>query len=297
MPETLEMLRYIEHLRRRWRAIAVACGAAVGLALLVALLTTPRYTATALIIIEPPAGSDSRVAVAVSPIYLESLKSYELLASGDRLFLDAVEHFKLPRSQSVDALKDSVLKVRIPRNTKVLEISATLHNPVQAQALALYIADQTVRLARDITRDTERELIDDTQRQIGEARARVEQAERAWVHASEEPMSGVTDRAVQVGTAQAERDAARAAFDAAERRLEETRSTAGQRGEQLKVMDPGVVPERPSWPNTPLMLLAAFLVALVASLLYLTLELSFGLERSTAPRSLAPLARVKTGND
>jgi len=297
MPETLEMLRYIEHLRRRWRVIAVACGAAVGLALLVALLTTPRYTATARIFIEPPAGSDSRVAVAVSPIYLESLKSYEFLASGDGLFLDAVQHFKLPRSQSIAALKNSVLKVSIPRNTKVLEVSATLPDPVQAQALALYIANQTVKLALDITRDTERELVAEAQKQLEEARARVEHAERAWVQTSEEPKSGSADRAVQVGTAQAEREAARAAFDAAEKRLEDTRSSAGQRGEQLKVVDPGVVPERPSWPNIPLMLLAAFLLALVASLLYLTLELSFGFERSAAPRSLAPLTRVKTGND
>jgi uncharacterized membrane protein YGL010W len=62
-------------------------------------------------------------------------------------------------------------------------------------------------------------------------------------------------------------------------------------------VDPGVVPERPSWPNVPVMLLAAFLVALVSSLLYLTLELNFGLVKSAAPRSVAQLARVKTGND
>jgi hypothetical protein len=43
--------------------------------------------------------------------------------------------------------------------------------------------------------------------------------------------------------------------------------------------------------------MAALLVALVASLLYVTLEFNFGLERSASPRSLAPLARVKTGND
>jgi uncharacterized protein involved in exopolysaccharide biosynthesis len=168
---------------------------------------------------------------------------------------------------------------------------------VQAQALALYIANQTVRLALEITRDTERELVAEAQKQLEEARARVEHAERSWVQASEEPKSGAADRAVQVGIAQAEREAARAAFDSAEKRLEDTRSSAGQRGEQLKVVDPGVVPERPSWPNIPLMLAAAFLVALVASLLYLTMELSFGFERYAVPRSLASMPRVKTGND
>jgi len=297
MPETLEMLRYIEHLRRRWRVIAVACAVAVGFALLVALLTPPRYTATTRIFIEPPAGTDSRIAVALSPIYLESLKSYELLASGDRLFLDAVEHFKLPRSKSVAALKSSVLKVSIPRNTRILEISATLHDPVQAQALALYIAEQTVNMARDVSRDTERELIADTQTQLEEARARIDRAERSWARVSEQPVSNSEDRTAQVGAAQAERQAAREAFEAAEKRLEDTRATSGERGERLRVVDPGVVPERPSWPNIPLILLAACLVALVASFLYLTLELNYSLEKSAAPRSLAPLARVKTGND
>jgi uncharacterized protein involved in exopolysaccharide biosynthesis len=77
MPEAFEMLRYVEYLRDRWRVMAVACSVAVVLAVAVALLTPARYTATARIMIEPPAGSDSRIAVAVSPMYMESLKSYE----------------------------------------------------------------------------------------------------------------------------------------------------------------------------------------------------------------------------
>ena len=105
------------------------------------------------------------------------------------------------------------------------------------------------------------------------------------------------DRAAKVGAAQAERAAARASFDAAQKRLDDARSTAGERGERLRIVDSGVVPERPSWPNVPLILMAAILVALVTSLLYLTLECNYGLVKSTSARSLAPLARVKTGND
>jgi len=297
MPETFEMLRYAEHLRRRWRVIAVACGVAVVLALVVSLLTPARYTATARIMIEPPVGGDSGMAVALSPMYLESLKSYELVASGDRLFLDAVEHFKLRHPKSVDGLNRAVLKVSIPRNTKILEIAVTLHDPVQAQALALYVAQQTVRVTRDLSHDIESEISDDAQKQLSEARARMEQAELAWARVSEQGKSGTPGHAAQVGTAEAERDAARESFAAAMRRLDDTRSVSSERGERLRIVDPGVVPERPSWPNVPLTLLAALLVALVASLLYVTLELNFGPERSASPRSLAPLARVKTGND
>ncbi len=90
----------------------------------------------------------------VSPIYLELIKLYELVAWGDRLFLDAIDHFKLPRTGSVDRLKRSVRKATIPRSTKVLEISTTLHEPTPARELTLYIAEQTVKPARDVAAET-----------------------------------------------------------------------------------------------------------------------------------------------
>lgn len=287
MPENFEMFRYLDHLRGRWRVIAVACGAAAAIALAVAFVTPNRYTSTARILIEPPAGSDPRGAMAVSPIYLESLKSYELVASGDRLFLDAIDHFKLTRTGSIERLKRSVLKVTIPRNTKVLEISATLGEPAQAQALALYIAEQTVKLARDVSADTERDLLADAQKQLEEAQARFN------------ALGGGTSAASTPDTdaRSAQRDAARGAVYAAVEHLAQVRSMSGARGERLRIIDPGVVPQRPSWPNIPLMSVVAILVALVGSLLYVTVEFNYRLERSAAPLTLAPLARVKTRND
>jgi len=297
MAESFDLFRYFDHLRARWRVILIACVAAAVLALLAALLTPSEYTATARVMIEPPAGTDPRVALAVSPVYLESLKSYELLASGDRLFLDALDHFKLPHSGPVDKLKRSVLKVAIPRNTRVLEISATLRNPSEAQALALYIAEQTVKLTREVSIGTERDLLAVAAKQREDARARLEQAERAWARIANEPASAAPDHMAKVDAAQAEREAARDSLAAAERRLEMEQSLTGSRGERLQIIDPGVVPERPSRPNIPLMLVAATLIALAASLLYVTFEFNYRLERFVAPRPVAPLARVKSLND
>lgn len=297
MPESFDVLQYLGHLRRRWRVMAVACGVAAALALAVALLTPARYTATARVMIEPPAGTDSRITVAMSPMYMESLKSYELVASGDRLFRDAVEHFKLQHPKLVDGLERSVLKVSIPRNTKILEIAVTLHDPVQAQALALCVAQQTVKVTRDLSHDIESEAVAGAQRQLDEARGRMQQAERAWARASGQTVKGNADREAQAGVAKAEREAARDSFDAATRQLDETRSGSAEHGERLRIVDPGVVPEHASWPNIPVMLFVAFLAALVVSLLYVTMEWNYGPERAASPRSLAPLARVKTGND
>src|SRR6185369_16992578 len=117
------LLPALDRLRARWRVVAIACAVSVTLALVVSLLLPKKYTAIARIVIEPPAGNDPRSATAVSPIYLESLRSYELFATSDSLFLQAVQRFGLRQnSEPIDKLKKSVLKAELPKNLKVLEI-------------------------------------------------------------------------------------------------------------------------------------------------------------------------------
>jgi len=106
------------------------------------------------------------------------------------LFLDAIEHFKLPHSGPVESMKRAILKVRIPRNTKILEISVTLHDPAQAQVLAQYIAEQTVKSVRDVTMEIERELTGEAQKQLNEARTRMEQAELLGLVLMSSPSAG-----------------------------------------------------------------------------------------------------------
>ena len=74
---------------RAGNSLGVACGVAIVAALATGLLLPKRYTATATILIDPPAGGDPRIATAVSTVYLESLKTYELLATNDQLFVRA----------------------------------------------------------------------------------------------------------------------------------------------------------------------------------------------------------------
>src|SRR5690349_17215308 len=79
----------VDQLRSRWRLVAIVCAIAAAVSLGASLLMTPRYTATCRILVDPPAGSDPRVSTAVSPIYLESLRTYEAFAASDDLFLKA----------------------------------------------------------------------------------------------------------------------------------------------------------------------------------------------------------------
>src|ERR1700683_2938400 len=95
MQDSFDIYEYVDFLRTRWRFPAVACGFAIVAALATGLLLPKRYTATATILIDPPAGGDPRMATAVSTVYLESLKTYELLASNDQLFVRAAGQFHL----------------------------------------------------------------------------------------------------------------------------------------------------------------------------------------------------------
>jgi uncharacterized protein involved in exopolysaccharide biosynthesis len=272
--ETFDLFRYFSHLRRRLLFLLVVCGTALFLSLGASLLLPRRYTATARIMIDPPAGSDQRMLI--NPVYMESLKTYEVLATGDHLFLQAIDHFRLPHPKPIDQLKHSVLKVTIPRNTRILEIAATLPDAPTAQALALYLAQQVVELSRLSTRETERDLIANAEKGLDDARTKMQNAERAWAELESAPVNQTATRSMQIDVAQTQRDAARGNFEAAQRRLQEARLGAGYRGERMTIIDPGVVPERPSSPNIPLNLVIALLISLVAALFYLALDFNYG---------------------
>jgi succinoglycan biosynthesis transport protein ExoP len=97
---------------------------------------------------------------------------------------------------------------------------------------------------------------------------------------------------------EAERKANLTALEAVEKRVRETRDDLGYRGERLSIIDPGVVPERPSSPNISLNLSIALLLGLVLPLVYLALELSYQQQRAGARRDvLQALTRAQAHND
>jgi uncharacterized protein involved in exopolysaccharide biosynthesis len=68
--------------------------------------------------------------------------------------------------------------------------------------------------------------------------------------------------------------AAQAQYESAQLRKTELLSSTAFRGERLEIIDPGVVPERPSSPNIALNLLVALVGSLGCSVLYLALRFS-----------------------
>jgi polysaccharide biosynthesis transport protein len=346
MYQSFDAFEYFDCLRLRWRVATVACGVAVLLALPLSLLMPKRYTATASIVIEPPGNSDARTAIVISPMYLESLKTYERFADSDSMFARAAEKFHLQEAggaaRPIESLKRGVLKVSKLRDTKIMEISVTLKDPKLAQSVAQYLAEETVALSHGENLDADRESIDDAGKQAVLSARKLRDAQQAWTNlALREPVEtlqseldanvemqaklqqqlveaqadiagyqeegkadsrfareqlqaerareGVIEKRLrelrqsiqELGSTIASRGGKRDALQnelksaqidsaAADTRLRELRAAAGSRGERLRVMDPGIVPQRPSSPNVPLNVAAALLVALAASIIYLS---------------------------
>ena len=183
MAESYDIFRYISYLRSRWLWIAASGAVAVVVALVASLAMPRQYTATAQIVIEPPAGADPRSAMAVSPIYLESLKTYEHFAAGDSLFEKAIDKFTLRGlfgARPIESIKKRVLRVDTVRNTRILEISATLPDARQALALARYLAESTVALSQSTASESERDLMQGVEQQEREIRAEMEGLDASW---------------------------------------------------------------------------------------------------------------------
>ena len=191
MSEPIDAFRYMSYIASRWRWIAGCCAAAMLAAFAIGSVMTRQYTATARIVIDPPAGADLRAATtAVSPIYLESLKTYEAFASSDNLFQNAVDHFGLRSlfgARSIESLKKGVLKVGIVKNTRILEISATLPDPKKAQALAQFVAESTTSLNRTLASQGDLDLIRGIAAEEAKARQNLDRvnARSAQLQASE----------------------------------------------------------------------------------------------------------------
>ncbi len=360
MDERFDFLEFADFARGQWRTFAICCGIAVGLAATISFALPRRYTASASILIEPPAGNDPRAATAVSPVYLDSLRTYERLASSDTLFVRALDHLKLRTSAPVSSLKRSILKVSKPTNTKILEISATLDDPRKAQALAQFVAEETVRLSKSFDAGSEDDVTLDARKTRDAAQARLRAAERArdalsggdsvrgledrvannsqlrghvlgdlakaradlayfaaqqplseggpasndkrWIETQIAALQGrvkviesqdrdlasqlaadntvLEKRKNQSGDLDAEVRAARTEFEAATSKLNEIRTSTMFRRERLYIIDPGVVPERPSFPNIPLNLVAALFASLVGASAWTMARFSYRRMRS-----------------
>jgi uncharacterized protein involved in exopolysaccharide biosynthesis len=268
MADSPDVTQYMAHVWSRWRFVAAACAIAFALSLGASLWTPAQYTATARILIEPPATGS---AMAVSPIYLEMLRSYEHFARSDNLFQRALEKFELRRERpgrSIESWKRAILHVETPRNTRILEIAVTLPDPRKAQAMAQFLAEETVRATRAVGDESELEAIAKMEAQV---KALDDELNRMGIPADQ--------RIVRRETPGLRRSGLEVAWDLVRQRLEEVRAASGARTERLRLVDRGIVPESPSSPKVRRNVFVAVVFAFAASLLYLTIRYAIDAQR------------------
>jgi len=352
MANSVDIFGYISYMRLRWKLVAASCIVALALSAAISLTMQREYTATARIVIELPAGAEPRSVLEVSAIYLESLKTYEQLAANDSLFQRAAEKFQLRAmlgQGAIEGLKRRVLRVGVVRNSRILEIAAILPDAKKAQALAQYVAEQTVALNQSMNANSGHDLVQAVAQQEGEAQAQFDQTENALaqlmaneptddlqnaVYQAGQLRASLEERAANLrldlasGTGTQEQSEARARLtevlrqqevlnhETAEKekllavrvsrrerlederrmrqaelatmqtRLRDMRNSAGFHGERLTVIDPGVVPQRPSSPNVSLNLSVAFLLGLILPVAYLMLEFALQQHRTASRRGV-----------
>jgi capsule polysaccharide export protein KpsE/RkpR len=122
--------------------------------------------------------------------------------------------------------------------------------------------------------------IPELQKQIKTIDARLAERERT-----------LSQRSAHRGQLEAERKARQTELAAAETRLREARADAGYRGERMKLIDPGVVPQRPSSPNLLLNVLAALLLGLILPVVFLAIEMNYQEQRIAVRRGAVPAFR------
>jgi uncharacterized protein involved in exopolysaccharide biosynthesis len=324
-----DAVEFLDYIRAQRILFPISCGVAILLTLAVSLALPKRYTATSSILVEAPEGNDPRVATAMSPAYLESLKTYESFAASDTLFQRVIERLH------VEGSKGSVLKVSRPASTSVIEISATLPDPRKAQELAQFIAEQAVELdktvegksAADLTEERERlarasqarddfavanpiEALENEVRAGFDMKLRLEQnlalarTDLAEQRSEADPPRGqmtstlariqaidnqrrelaglLEKQASQLDARKNRRNAleedekaARSAYEDRRAKLNDTLSSTQSKGGRLRVIDPGVVPQRASFPRTQLNVAASFLASMIGTFGYLLLRFSY----------------------
>jgi len=79
----------------------------------------------------------------------------------------------------------------------------------------------------------------------------------------------------------AELKSARADEEAENTKLSDVKSSSAARGVRLKILDPGIVPQRPSFPNLPLNLAVALVLSLLASIGYVAIRFAYDRTRDT----------------
>ena len=169
----------------RWRFLLTVIACAAAIACGVSEILPRRYTSTATIVIDPPATGDIRVSAAVNPAYLDSLRMFENFFTSDTLFLQAARRFHLDiRDRDIDKVRERILHVSQQHETRILEVSVTLPDPVTASEMLRFITDQSIAGSHQQAVTADLDSMSALNAALDHARNELARARAAWESAS-----------------------------------------------------------------------------------------------------------------
>jgi uncharacterized protein involved in exopolysaccharide biosynthesis len=178
---------YLGVIAARWRFLTAVVAATVLLTLVVTRFLPRKYTTTSTIIIDPPATNDTRTATALNPTYLESLHTFEHFFTSDTQFQQAAQRFHLSSGDSdIETLRQKVLKVTMPHGTRILQVSATLPDPLHAKQLVDFITENSIAASRAEALGADRDTLANVTAEVERGRTRFEKALSEWERAAKD---------------------------------------------------------------------------------------------------------------
>jgi non-specific protein-tyrosine kinase len=176
----LDLRQLFGYARRWWWLLLVLPLLAGGAVAGVSARQQPRYSAIATLLINPApaaAGSDLNAINAGQRL----AATYQQLVVTEPVLIPVIERLGLP--DDVEALKEKVSAIAA-RDTQLLRVSASDPDPVMAAELANTVAEQFAAFIQQQAlasvspaRSTLQGLIDDTERQLTDARAQIQALE------------------------------------------------------------------------------------------------------------------------
>jgi uncharacterized protein involved in exopolysaccharide biosynthesis len=239
--------------------------------------------------------ADAKKALAVAQyIAEETIKLNRMTnrAGDDELIAEASKSASVAAKRLDDA---EAARIRLQRQEPTLDALKTQVDQLRSlrdEVDRLMLSAELTSAEQEARQNSAGPGPDEATAKLLSARGRVAQLRRQA--ADLDRQIAAKQQALSARTAESERldaeyDLAWSEHDQFEKRLRELQGAIGYRGERLSLIDPGVVPERPSSPNIPLNLLAAAALGLILSAFWVTVEFSF---RSQRPESFRKVLRV-----
>ncbi len=233
--DSIELRDQVGVLRRRWRVVAATLLAALAVGLLVLLVQTPLYVASARVLLadtaDGQAPSGEQIATEARAVTLGAPEVVDQLALPD----------------SPEDLFDTVTVSPDPDGAAVITIAATRTDPGEAAAIANALAEQYIGAAGSRTSDRVAALDSDIEQldgQIGSLRLRLDQARQAVDNAQDptDARERVQDLRSVLRRAIAQRGQL---IDARSQQIVNSRI----QGQGAVILSPATVPESPVSPD------------------------------------------------